>query len=348
MASTKQVIKLVEPDPVWQIRSPTGEAKARGKTKEAELDKFIAKFNKKPPEKFEDLSLPILYDKIEKIGPARARQLYLTNTYEGQRPIGHRHVETIIRKKGTRLWRGNDIEICSLPTQDVMVNGQHTLAAIIASGIEAQERVIVYKCGSIQDVNLRFNQHDTVGRRNQVDIARSKTVDLGPLWKGRHQALIAIVTGYSREIGSYSTTRALLDLQDRVDLIDEFEFANEFRDLLHPQGAELREHLKRATVVHCIVKNFDEDTELAHEFWEKVGSGNNIIEIPDAKDRNPAVKLREYLGNITTSQDNSDEKKQRAESKDIYQRCAMAWQCFMQGEGINPKKLHLFSKKGKK
>lgn len=108
----------------------------------------------------------------ESYNPSDAEYVLLNRNYPGQRSIRSRHVNALVNEiNNGRMRVGTAIAFCELPNGvKYLVNGQHTLSAIVKSMSPMTLTVENYKCDDMHDVASVFATYDRQMSRGPSDI----------------------------------------------------------------------------------------------------------------------------------------------------------------------------------
>lgn len=114
-----------------------------------------------------------LYNETAVVTPEKATELLKLNTFKRQRPLMEKHVDELANEmsKG-RFTEAIQISFAMLNGVLILVNGQHTLHAIIQSGISIQLLLTYYRCEDDMDIAQLYSRFDKGGRKPR-DINRA-------------------------------------------------------------------------------------------------------------------------------------------------------------------------------
>ena len=104
------------------------------------------------------------------IGPVMAQELLKCNTFPGQRRLRPWWVEAMVKMHNAGELRRCDIGMAHMNGDKILVNGQHTLTAIVQSKDAFPCVVVDYDCHDDQDLWKLYGSFDTHLKRSQGDI----------------------------------------------------------------------------------------------------------------------------------------------------------------------------------
>jgi len=121
-----------------------------------------------------------MYQNVRKensaLTPKRAEELLRLNTFEGQRPISTERVRQLEQIMRDGAWRYADIAVARKSFnggEQVIVNGQHQLSAIVAFGAPVRAVVDYYDCEQADDLWKLFGTYDVQRVRTEQHIMKS-------------------------------------------------------------------------------------------------------------------------------------------------------------------------------
>lgn len=111
------------------------------------------------------------------VDPAYARELIDTYGYESQRPIDDKWVNFLANEMRERAFTLNVIVLAQLKDKAYLVNGQHTLRAIMAAGVTLSLPIVYYECRSAEDLALLYSTLDQGKKRRAEDAFKPYNLD---------------------------------------------------------------------------------------------------------------------------------------------------------------------------
>lgn len=111
--------------------------------------------------------------RMQDITPAIAEKMLTDMKYERQRTVRPEHIKFLANEMKQKRFTSNTIGVCEMPggTQ-FMVNGYHTLMAIIESSTTQQLPIEFFHVKSYQDVDKVYARFDRQLKRTRVDTLR--------------------------------------------------------------------------------------------------------------------------------------------------------------------------------
>ena len=120
---------------------------------------------------------------IYTVTPDLAQRWLTEFNYKHQRRLRPSHVSTLAKEmEAGRFLEKTPVHFCCIQTpsglEHVNVNGQHTLSAIVRSGVSAVLSVIITKCSTWDEIADVFARHDTHLTRQMSDSLVAHEMDL--------------------------------------------------------------------------------------------------------------------------------------------------------------------------
>lgn len=111
--------------------------------------------------------------RMQDITPALATKMLGEMSYERQRTSRPEHIKFLANEMRAKRFIGNTIGVCQLPggTQ-TLINGYHTLNAIIESGLTQSMPVEVFEVKANQDISKVYARFDRQLKRTRTDSIR--------------------------------------------------------------------------------------------------------------------------------------------------------------------------------
>lgn len=108
---------------------------------------------------------------LREIGPQQAAEVLEMN-YQRQRKLDERHVAFLANEmEQGRFMQGTKVHACTLPNrQQCLINGQHTVSAILKSGIPQLLTVQITRCKDEEEVAVCYAREDVNKRRTPSDL----------------------------------------------------------------------------------------------------------------------------------------------------------------------------------
>lgn len=225
------------------------------------------------------------------VHPAEAEAWLLRENFSRQRPLRRQHVEYLAQAmRGGRFREGTQINFAVRNGTRYLVNGQHTLAAMVASQcallLDVQETLVE----TMEDVAVLYGRHDRGLARSLTDsysahgfaetygFSREHTAIIG----GAMPLVVSGFTSYGNYTGQLGKFMRDQDLRwgMMVDWVDESRLF--FEDIRGTAGF-LFKCLSRAAVVSVALVTYRYTGNDATEFWREVAKDNGLQSTHPAK-----------------------------------------------------------------
>lgn len=274
------------------------------------------------------------------ITPAYAQQLIDECTHDPElmttlmRPIRPRHVAFLARQMERGGFGNNVIDVasCLETCQTFILNGNHTLRAIVKSGVSLRLSFEQTSCDTLDDVRRAYSQYDRGLSRTRADALRALNAGGGmdiPLTSLGYLASAVAFILDDFLMGGPRPTRMLGD----DELFEEVcTWADEYQLIRNTVGGvkswESR-IIRRRGVLAVALVTARANPKKASTFWSGVVSGVNV---PSGS---PILKLRDYLmetgvsgGGFTTAV------KQTENANDFARTVAHCWSKYIADQPI--------------
>lgn len=262
------------------------------------------------------------------VTPKIAQQIIDRFNYATQRPISRHHVERLAGQMAAGVWTpGSQIAFGVLPDKRAfLVNGQHRMAAVVASGQDVEFQVLLLPAADEQELHALYYRFDAVQRtRTTGNILQSIGIaaQLGitkRLAAGVYSAGVLIALGfrnvqYSHRPAEYSTPDGKLRLAEEW-----WEYAKVFDGILaDTRNPRVRVKLMSAGCTAVALVTLRHQSEKAGRFWRDVATNDGL------RVGNPAKTLAETL----------IERSFRGDEGAHMTACSLAWNAFFRGDKRN-------------
>lgn len=255
------------------------------------------------------------------------------NHAEFQRNINQSRVLTLARRQRDGRFHGNDISFAIFEGRIYLINGQHTLSAMVVSGKTVNNVYKVFKCSTIEQLACAWAQFDDGGTRTRKQVAKNYRQVLGQEWNEDAIALVSIACSLIK----YGTTALATagNVEDRIKLIPEFgRPAEGVRDVVfsgEPVKKKSKEcrMLNKGPIAHAMLLCFVKDFKAAQMFWSSVKTGIGFDSESD-----PRHVLRRYLEELSLSNTNVGKNKQKDNNDVVTGKCLVAWNLYRNQEQV--------------
>lgn len=263
----------------------------------------------------------------EKITPAKA-QLWLNSTYEYQRPVRQWWVNYLAREmKLGRFLPLSTIHFVFYGGKSHLINGQHTLRAIIESGttqtllvartsVKTDEELAQYYFRFDQSIKRTFS--DAIGALHLSEIAHTSMDKLNKL----SSAVIWIGMDFGagkKKLGARIPVDDLV--RETITWADDFA---KLEDAMTPCSSEIRKAIIRRAVLSVAVVTFRNKPSHALDFWRQVARDDGL------KYGDPRKTLNKWLLTNTVSGGGKEGMAPAMMSRGIER----AWNAFYEGRTL--------------
>lgn len=205
------------------------------------------------------------------VTPKIAKEMRENYNFPRQRNIKKGNVERLVNEmKNSRFITGTQIFICVLPGGErYIVNGNHTLEAIIASEFSQLLTLTYHTTSTFEEVCHIYSVFDLQSRRSAGDSIRAYGLDDLPNSKKIYAAMPVIKTAFRLD------HRGVHSRPDMLALMEQYlNEAAQFSDVI--KGAEAKLLLTRAGIVAVALETFKAQPSQAAEFWSSVARDDGL------------------------------------------------------------------------
>lgn len=260
---------------------------------------------------------------------AMAAKLRTEAHYERQRPIAENHVFRLANEiENGHFIEGTQIHICELGRKQAVVNGNHTLEAIMTGDTPVVLSFLYTKVKDEEEIARIYANHDIGKARNWA--AAIKAAGMFDEMDANQQfisaygsALMPILSNFQHLSGNRNpaSVTAKLSRDLRIDAMREYRPYAELYHLAVRQGRQrLQSALRRQAVFAVGLETFKAQPSIAVEFWEGIAKDDGLrkndprkLLMDDLLDRVAAGQQKGYQARIV----------------------ACAWNAFFEGREVN-------------
>ena len=226
-------------------------------------------------------SRPRMNSALTLVTPDKAQAL-LATAYQGQRPLRPHHVRFLRHLLRTGHWRqGAEIHCARIGTERFLVNGQHTLTALVQEHLAAWLTVVEIDVPTLAAIGRVYESFDRNLTRSLDDIYQSDPALRQYAWTGKQLkamsgAVAVLATGYAKDA---LFTDLLLTLRDpfvRAELIR--DWSGEATQAFGAMQGQLRRHLLRSGVLSVVLATYRYAPPQAAQFWPAVCQDSGLTE----------------------------------------------------------------------
>jgi hypothetical protein len=251
--------------------------------------------------------------------------------YVYQRVIRSYHVTALANEmKNGRFRVRTQINFCQTPDQAFhLVNGQHTLAAIVKSGIGQTLSVVITQCKNMREVADDFARYDTHLTRQISDSLYAHEVDKHfGLTKSELKWVTAASMYYSYMIGDTKskTAKTVLSNDEKLKLV--MLHGADISAALKVINGHYKYYLVRKSTVSCMAITRKYDNKISEDFWLKMAEYDGL------RARDPRKHLLEFLKSTGIPGGNKDKISKTFPDHIFVKNIAIAWKAYIEQREI--------------
>lgn len=229
------------------------------------------------------------------VTPEMARQWRHDWHFDRQRPIRPIRVETLAREmRAERFLQGTAIHIGVVERRCYIMNGNHTLDAIVHSGLDQRLALIVLNYATMEELGRAYTKFDQHGARQIRDsitaVGLDREIEADPQFVRAATGAMALrITEFAVGPGRKASYLArshhmrMEAVREYRDRIKDYFMAVCSRDMIS------RSKLLRATVMAVALETLRYQPERGKIFWDRVATDDGL------RKGDPAKALINYL-----------------------------------------------------
>jgi len=263
---------------------------------------------------------------IATISPKEATSLLKYNVYPGQRGIKKQHVADLANRMQKGMFTVGSVCLAHYLNGDngqpmfVLMDGQHTLNAVIKSDSNINVVIERVSCKDSKDLALLYQQKDGGVSRSLQDYVVAEKNALNINWPTATASLIvaavAIINNYTHQSKA-----------KKIELLEQYIPDGEFIiDILGDKRSISNAHLWRAPVISTMILTYRSDQGSAEVFWKKVRSGEMLM------NDDPQFVLRNFL--VSHNRVNNVYIKPVATQHEFMYKCIYSWNAYMKQKKV--------------
>lgn len=267
----------------------------------------------------------VLKQDVENIFPERAKELLELNTYQSQRKLKKPQVKRYKKKMDNGSFLRLNISIAVLNGRSILVNGQHTLTALVEYGKPIGGVVTYISCETERDVAKCFRQFDVPYVRGKDFRLKTELDVLGVKWVQKCAKLfvnampyIAVYNGGYR----FNYPPKIRDYEDWLSEIADRQHEGDFINAVFPYKRSITEHAFLPEVAAVAIITASRSYDKAVIFWKQVVSAENMT------NGGPSMKLCRFLQTVREAQ--ISKKGYIRDKREIGVKCIHAWNRFIE------------------
>lgn len=280
----------------------------------------------------------VTHSHTENITPHKA-QTWLDERYGRQRRVSDSRVKFYAKEMKRGKWQPtNPIALAHVDGNTHLVNGQHTLLAVLESGATLKYNPIhIHQVTEMDDIDELYAHYDIGKKRNYADSLRAYRVDEHtdlPLSAIQHlsSGIVSVMSGFPRRNTRYSIAH-----DELIDLV--YEWCDTFKQVRHAVSESESGIVKRIlikSVLSVALVTMRYQPEDAFEFWRQVA---RIDRLPR---NDPRLALHKAL--ISWELKGGDTGAPGEEPGTFSRAAAYAWNKYRRGAGLSVIKSSVVSK----
>lgn len=265
------------------------------------------------------------------VTPTHAKEFLKFNTIREQSlRLRDRHISFLSGAMLRGEFRLSPISFAKTPSgRRVLVNGQHTLHAIIKCGIAQQLYIEEYEVSNEAALGLLYAQFDPAfASRNAAHLAMFNASQLGLKWRAKIAKLLPGALGFIKGGPGVGGNMSANDkVRMMADAIPDGDFMDEIIPSANKEiGSKI---LARLPVAAAMIKTRRVDENAARVFWSSVRDGIGLTK------NSPELMLREYLAGVTTGYTSIQTGRRGVSPEEIYRKSIRAWNAYRAGERLS-------------
>ena len=226
-------------------------------------------------------SRPRMNSTLVLITPDKAQAL-LETCYQGQRPLRQHHVRFLRHLMRTGHWRqGAEIHCARVEGERFLVNGQHTLTALVQEGLASWLTVVEIDVPTLAGIGRLYEAFDRNMTRSLDDIYQSDP-EIGRYgWtakqlKAMSGAVALLATGFAQDAPFADIVLTLRDPFVRAELLR--DWSGEATQAFGAMQGQLRRYLLRSGVLSVLLATYRYVPQQAVQFWPAVCQDSGLTE----------------------------------------------------------------------
>lgn len=214
---------------------------------------------------------------VENISPQKA-QMWLDDNYERQRPVRRKYVDFYASEMEKGRWRPtNPIAFAYLNGDRYLVNGQHTLLAIVSSGETLRFNPVHYHdVEAMSDIDDLYAHYDIGRGRTYVNSMNAYGIvdktGLSSTAVNRISAAVKYIAG------GFSSYPPLMANEDIIGLV--FSRVSDYKlldDAISPCGTVIRNKIMMQPTLAVALVTLEYQQKQAIEFWAQVAQTDGLF-----------------------------------------------------------------------
>lgn len=276
---------------------------------------------------------------VIKVTPAMAKQLGRECLFDRQRSIRPEHVNRLASEmKSAWFLAGTPVWFCVLPDKKhVLVNGNHTLAAVVESGVTIPLTFVYQLVQNVEEAAQAYACFDIQRSRTWMQAAQAQGLSNElPLLNKALPAMSWIMADFKESQEHAASNSALQSRHLRFDMVKEYRGAlMSLQELLTGTLAQNQRLIGRAATFAVAMVTMKAQPSAAEEFWGGMAKDDGL-RVGDPR----RTLLRYAIANPV-----------RVAARDILLASAIGWNAFFENRQIDscrPSQMKIFRIAGTK
>lgn len=261
--------------------------------------------------------------------PQLAREIMESSQYEHQRPIKPHHVKELSEAMKSGRFLSNTIVLCENGDgKRYLTNGQHTLSAIIESGVSLALPVQIIKANDHDEIGQMYGRIDRGARRMISDSLRAHGLQqkLG-MTRTDTERFASAARLVMCDFVNSPVRISLVQDDDLVEFMIDWEITA--KSYLECVEGPLSTAMRRRDVFSVGLATFRYVPESAQKFWEPVAT-DDALSVGD-----PRKTLNKWLANSGIQSGSVARKKRLVNTAEGIRSCAIAWNAWRRGRDLS-------------
>ena len=228
---------------------------------------------------------------VRHVGPAGAQRILEQMSFERQRKMQTANIRRLSNElMAGRYIEGSALTMCKLPDgTTILINGHHTLTAIVRTGVSRRLTVIILSVPSMQEVIDIYSTFDLHSSRTWGDALRAAGVEGHVPLAGKILPALGII-GSSFRFGKMDKGNVIHSRQVRISMLEDYaEEAGVMQAALLGAPNQHSKAILRSPVLACALETVRYQRPRAYEFWRGVAQDDCL------RKTDPRKALLRYL-----------------------------------------------------
>ncbi len=224
------------------------------------------------------------------VTPALA-EAWLGLKYEHQRNIDRRWVDILANAMRSGRFTSNTIKFGICNGGRYLINGQHTLSAIVQSGVTITLPVVDYVFETMEDIGYEYYHEDTNRKRNMGDSIRSMgMIERLGLTKTQIDKTASALKWVKANFGADRRTFDYVTQDDQLEWVPYYEWETKaIYSAITPCTGEMRNTILTQAVFSVALITMRYVPDVSRDFWSQVAKDDGLEQY------DPRKSIRNWL-----------------------------------------------------